>query len=407
MEKLSKNFIWMAAANISGSFFGILIFIYLARVLEPLYFGYLSYAMAIALFLSNFVDLGLSTYGSREVAKGGAHRASEYVSKIVSIRIVVAALLYIATVLAVLLCNQPYLIKLIILGCSGIVFSSALSTEWAFQGIEKMHMVFFSLFVTYGFQFFLMTVFVHRPADLIKVPLIYIVSAIPIIVIFLKQFKFKFLREAFNPANLKVYLSSSLVIWSISILAQVYNNLDTILLGALRGAQEVGYFTVARRISGGLVLLLIFLANALLPRLAGTFKRDTVAFKAATVKFLKVAIGLSVFIIMPVFIFGRQIIILTLGSEYLPSVLPLKLMMGGLLLVMFNLPFSTALIAASCERDVLRQVASSACLSVVSNIILIPRYGMAGAAVSFIMAEALALAWVLWLYKEKIVSRNC
>ena len=62
------------------------------------------------------------------------------------------------------------------------------------------------------------------------------------------------------------------------------------------------------------------------------------------------------------------------------------------------------LIAASCERDVLRQAASSASLSVVSNIILIPRYGMAGAAVSFIMAEALALAWVLWLYKEKVAK---
>ena len=72
MEKLSKNFIWLAAANIVSSLFGAVLFIYLARVLGPDSFGYFSYALTITFFLANFVDMGLSTYGIREIAKNRA-----------------------------------------------------------------------------------------------------------------------------------------------------------------------------------------------------------------------------------------------------------------------------------------------------------------------------------------------
>jgi O-antigen/teichoic acid export membrane protein len=89
VENLSKNFIWLAAANIVSSLFGMILFIYLARVLGPDSFGYLSYALTITFFLANFVDMGLSTYGIREIAKNTA-RVSDYVSEIASFRFLIA-----------------------------------------------------------------------------------------------------------------------------------------------------------------------------------------------------------------------------------------------------------------------------------------------------------------------------
>jgi O-antigen/teichoic acid export membrane protein len=80
VERLEKNFIWMAAANIIGSFFSIMLFVYLARALKVEAFGTLSYAHSVIFYILNFVDLGLSTYGIREVAKDRA-RVSEYVSE--------------------------------------------------------------------------------------------------------------------------------------------------------------------------------------------------------------------------------------------------------------------------------------------------------------------------------------
>jgi O-antigen/teichoic acid export membrane protein len=89
------------------------------------------------------------------------------------------------------------------------------------------------------------------------------------------------------------------------------------------------------------------------------------------------------------------------GTSYSSAALPLNIMLGGVILVLFNLPYSTGLIASHLEKEVLKQVIASALLSLSLNFILIPRYGMLGSSVSFLMAEALALVWVLHIYKTK------
>ena len=95
----------MAAANVTSSLFSIALFIYMARALEPKAFGYVSYALTIVFFLAKFVDLGLSTYGVREVAKDKL-RVSEYVSEIVSFRLVIAAFLIIVAMTAALVFHE-------------------------------------------------------------------------------------------------------------------------------------------------------------------------------------------------------------------------------------------------------------------------------------------------------------
>jgi O-antigen/teichoic acid export membrane protein len=90
------------------------------------------------------------------------------------------------------------------------------------------------------------------------------------------------------------------------------------------------------------------------------------------------------------------------GQGYVFAALPLKIMVLALVLILFNLPFSTGLIAACYERDVLKQAAASAALSLILNLVLMPKYGMIGGAISFFFAEALALVWILTLYHKRI-----
>jgi PST family polysaccharide transporter len=198
------------------------------------------------------------------------------------------------------------------------------------------------------------------------------------------------------------YLSSSIVIWAISLFAQAYNNLDIVLLGFFRPPSDVGSFTVARRIIGGIAILMILLANAVLPRLSCTFTNDIAQFRSATRKFLRISILIMLTVFLPIFVFSKEILSLTVGQGYVFAALPLKIMVLALVLILFNLPFSTGLIAACYERDVLKQAAASAALSLILNLVLMPKYGMIGGAISFFFAEALALVWILTLYHKRI-----
>ncbi len=401
MGKVERNFFWLTAANLTSSLLNAVLFIYLARVLGSESFGYLSYAGTLVFYLFNFIDLGLSTYGMREIAKDRS-KVSEFVSNITSFKFIMAVILFAGFAMVNAASHQLALVKMLMFEIAFMCFVSALSTEWAFQGLEKMHMVFVSFAVTPLLQLLLNFLFVRNPGDILKVPMINFLASMPVICIFLSRLKFKLRLFRLDLKIIKRYLSSAIVIWSISVFAQVYNGLDIVMLGLFRSPQEVSYFTVARRIIGGISLLMVFLTGALLPHLSFAYKDDISIFHSSTRKYLKISGIIFACIVIPVMLLGSQIISWTVGSDYLPAALPLKIMMVAIILVTLNLPYSTGLIAACMEKEVLKQACASAILSIFLNFILIPKYGMIGAAVSFVCAELLALGWVLCVYHKKI-----
>ncbi|MDD5427811.1 MAG: flippase [Candidatus Omnitrophica bacterium] len=401
MENLSKNFIWLAAANIVSSLFGAGLFIYLARVLGPDAFGYLSYALTITFFLANFVDMGLSTYGIREIAKNRS-RVSDYASEIVSFRFIVASALFFLLTVITLFSSHPSILKAAIIASALLMFTFALATEWVFQGVEKMRMVFISFFVTSFLQVVLTLLFVKKPSDILKAPVIYFLATIPILIVYLKILRCRALMKAEDMKRMFSYLSSSLVIWSISIFAQVYNGLDILILGLFRPMQEVGYFTIARRVVGAFIFFMVFLTNAVLPRLSYAFCNDARLFKTTTHKFMKLAALFTVFILLPSILLCEKVVIFAVGKDYLPAVMPLNIMIVGLIFVLFNLPYSTGLIACGKEKDVMIQTAAAAGLSLLLNFIIIPKYGIIGASVSFTIVEIFAFVWIFLIYERKI-----
>jgi len=402
MEKLSKNMMWMAASNITASAISAVLFIYLARTLLPEAFGYLSYALTITFFLVNFVDLGLSTFGVREISKDRM-RASAYVSEIVSFRLIVACILSVIFIVAVYFwAGLAAKMRILLLESALIFFILALSMEWAFQGLERMHMVFISLATTSALQLGLAFLFIKSPQDAWKVPPIYFIGAMPIALIYLNHFKFRTRIGSADINSMGVYLSSSIVIWAIALFAQVYNSLDVFMLGFFRSFEEVGCYTIARRAIGAATILAVFMANALLPRLSSVFGRDMAHFRDATRRFLALSSCLTFFVLLPVLFFAKELILITVGSAYLAVAAPLKIMTLGLILVVFNMPYSTGLLAAGLERQILKQTAFCALLSVTLNIFLISKFGMTGAAVTFFIVEAVALTWILWIYRKRI-----
>ena len=394
----------MTAANIAAALFGALAFIVLAKALEPAALGYLSYAQTVVFYLANFVDLGLTTYCIREVAKDRSG-ISQYVSEIVSFRILIASILYLVFASATILSPQPRLLKLLALEMGLVLFVPALASEWAFQAIEKMRMVFVSFLTTGLAQFILILVFVKAPSDLLKAPLIFIFAPLPISVIFLRSLGFRFKVFALDMRRMMTHLSSSLVIWSISMLVQAYNGLDILLVGIFRTSQDVAYFSVARRAIGGVAFLMIFLTNAAFPRLSATFHNDRVQFDATARAFRKAYALLAALAASFIILFARPLISLALGDAYLPAARPLGIMAAGLAMVLLNMPHSTSLIAAGFEKMVLKQAFFCAFLSIALNLVFIPLYGVMAAAVSFVLVEAVGLAWILQIYKKKVAKR--
>jgi len=98
--------------------------------------------------------------------------------------------------------------------------------------------------------------------------------------------------------------------------------------------------------------------------------------------------GLLICIIL--LIFGPWFIKLAIGDVYLPAMVPLIILMVAHLLTLWAGSSNVVLSMIGNEHDVLVSVVCSTLLNLILNILLIPMFGMIGAAISS------AAALILW-----------
>ena len=65
--KLLRDFLALASGQVLSKIIIFVAFAYLARTLEPEYYGFVEFAVALSLFSTIVVDLGLGSIGAREL----------------------------------------------------------------------------------------------------------------------------------------------------------------------------------------------------------------------------------------------------------------------------------------------------------------------------------------------------
>src|SRR5262249_53292414 len=70
-RSLVANLGLLVTGEMLSKFFTLVAFAHLARVLGPVSFGHIEFALAVIFIFSLLIDLGLGIYGAREIAKDG------------------------------------------------------------------------------------------------------------------------------------------------------------------------------------------------------------------------------------------------------------------------------------------------------------------------------------------------
>jgi len=181
-----------------------------------------------------------------------------------------------------------------------------------------------------------------------------------------------------------------------SLLGLVVFNLDLIMLRFMRDAESAGYYAAAYALIGLIMNLGIAFYLNLIPGLS-RLREDRVAFQALYGS----ASTLNLVFVLPVVVGGillaEPLIRTVFGPRYAPSAGPLVplLVSAGLTLMRF-VP-QACVIASDRRHEVLWVNVIGAIISVSLNIILIPRFGIMGAAASTLSTDAVRLAIALVL----------
>ena len=166
---------------------------------------------------------------------------------------------------------------------------------------------------------------------------------------------------------------------------------DIVMLGLFTTSEEVGIYRAASQGAALVVFFLTAVNMVIAPYIsqlytAGEMERLQRLATASARGILLAALP----VVLAFILFGEKVLTIAFGAEYAPGYLPLAILSAGQLVNAAAGSVGLLLNMSGHERDTARGVAVATVSNVVLNLILIPRFGMTGAAI------ATAVTLVIW-----------
>jgi O-antigen/teichoic acid export membrane protein len=197
---------------------------------------------------------------------------------------------------------------------------------------------------------------------------------------------------------------NALPLGAFLIVLNVYNYVDTLLLGTMRDVGEAGRYSAAYRIYEGLTYAPAILASVLTPRLSHLWTVDRAAHARLVRQGLGVTTLLAIVLGVAVWFGAPWGLVLAFQPDAIASVSTLRILDGGLIFVFAIWLLHATAISVFEQRLLLKTTVLGVVANTALNLWLIPRYGREGAAWATVLGEALTL--VLLLAGLRGVLRN-
>lgn len=396
---IKRNLIYNSLLSVSQILFPLIIFPYTFKILQPDGIGLVSFADSLSQYLISFAAIGIPIYGVIETAK--VRRDPERLSKLFSELLLIQVVLSLAICLVYicLIFTVPKLAEhklLYFIGC-GILLTNVLAVEWFFQGIERFSYITVRTILIRVLFIILIFVLVKKKADFV---LYYALTFVTALLNGIVNFTYACREVKLKTSGLSIrrHLKPLIHIFFSNVAISVYILLDTVILGFLADDAAVGYYSTAVKICKIPLAFMTALSTVLIPRISASFSsgdRDylkTLVRKSfAYIVLLSIPIGAGLILLAP------EIILLLANQRFLPAIPVIRVMAPLTLIIgLSNLFGMQILTSMGKEKLTLYAVTVGMVLSVVLNLILIPRFSYMGAAWTTLITEGLVTVVAAW-----------
>lgn len=420
MKKLKKdslplNFILNSLVAFFSMLFPILSFPYASRILHPEYVGRVSFAESIVAYFLLFSQMGMPTYGTREIAKVRSDRDKliKLTSQLFLINFSMAICSYLVLILASCLVPRLHEDQWLYLVMGLALFMNAMGMEWLYKGLEEYGVLAKRSFGLKLLSLLSIFLLIHKQEDYLVYGFLYMLAAYGAGILnfraayrdllrgYIRFDKVKSdIKEAFHR-----HLSHIAIFFAMTCATTIYTHLDTVMVGAMSGNTELGYYNAAVKIKTLLVAITTSLGIVLVPRITHCImERKAEALRRyIRITFLFTA-SFSLLSLGFFECFATQSILLLSGQEFMPAVPAMKIIMLTVPLIGFSsLTGLEILVPFHKEKIVLYSEVFGAVIDFVINLWLIPIDGSVGAAVGTVIAElgVLAFQTIYILIKRK------
>ena len=390
-KSITINFIMNVVLSMSAFIFPLITFPYVSRVLMPTGTGLVSFANSIIAYFALFAQLGIPTYGIRACAKvrDDKEKLSKVVQELLIINSIISVLVYIVFFASLMIVPKMRNNKTLFIVMSATILFNVIGIEWMYKALEQYTYIAIRSIIFKFIALILMFLLVRSKNDYVWYGVITIFAASASNILnFFNAHKYISLKPIGN-YNFKQHLKAITIFFAMSCATTIYTNLDSAMIGFIKGVTENGYYSAAVKIKIVLVSVVTSLGTVLLPRasyyiengLNDEFKR--ISNKAINFVFV-IAVPMMIYFI----IFAPESIFFLAGDAYSKSILPMQIIMPTLLFIgLTNIMGLQMLVPMGKEKYVMSSEIVGAVVDLILNASLIPIFGASGAAIGTVVAE--------------------
>jgi len=389
-QTVNRNFLKLGSGEALTRLVTFLATIYIARVLGPESYGIVGFALAVTLYFSWFTDFGAELLAPRELARD-PERMRDLAPSLVAARTLIAIVCAIA-IAAFSLLFLPEPDATVFAVCGLTLLPVGLGIRWVFYGMEKMGSVAIARTLGELLRLALIVLLVSDAADVARVPLAQFIGEMVAALLLLRwarRFGFRLSWHIDWQQIFSVFHRARSLMLT-ALLGLVIYNADLVILRIFRSVDEVGFYLAAYT----LIVLLANLGNAYCYSLLPTMSRLDMSEGRAQSLYDTAMAHMFAFV-LPVAVGGcwlaQPIIQLAFGDSFEQSTLLLQILIWCVPFLLTWSVFRSALIVRGQETRIFRISAWAAVLNIALNLIVIPVWGMLGAAVTTVVIEALRM----------------
>lgn len=404
IPSVKRNFIYNILYQLLTIVTPLLVTPYVSRVLQPEGIGIYAYAYAVANYFVLVIMMGLNNYGNRMIAKNRDDR-KELSQVFWSI--------YLMQLGISIICSVGYIFMVVIFKDNDIIYwimilyviSAGIDITWFFQGLEEFRITVGRNAIVKIVSTICIFIFVKSKSDVAVYTLI-MVGALFLNQVLLWPFVLRFVDYVkIKPCEIVKHIKPNIILFIPTIAISFYRVMDKIMLGAMSGTVEVGFYDSTDKLISLPLCIVTAFGTVMLPRMSNLVnKLNKDQLNEIVQKSLALAAVISTPIMTGMMSIMTDFVPFYYGTGYDKCVVLFYILLPSTVFISIaNVIRTQVLLPNELDKVFVSSCILGAITNVIINLLLIPDLGSIGAAVGTLATEII-VCFVQAVYARKYID---
>ncbi len=412
MASASKNILWLSVSRVLALVLLFFAYAQLFRYLGPTASGQYQFVLSFVTIFGIVVDFGIQQYVTKKISEQ-PEKAKQYFHNFLAVESVLVVLIYCAIAAVGWLGHyESQVYKAILIAGLGTALNGLtypfLAVMSSFYDLKKVAFI--------NFVNSLVNVTVIFTGIYLGMGIVFLASNQVIFALLGLCFYYWFIKKHIpqpDVAQALVSLDGRLVknIFKAALpfallvgFSTVYNRIDVVLITHFLGYTETGFYTAAYKFFDLLGFFPAVVSHSLYPVFASLMARQSLGeIRLILEKYLRFLIVLALPMAVGGMILAKEIILVLAGAQFAPAAPTLAILVWAPAILFVYIAVNS-LVISQLTKFAVMITSANVVLNIIGNIILLPKYGIQGAAIMTLVSELIQGGFYFYFVKTKITN---